>query len=386
MSHSPLEHAYERMKKEGLLNPDPHQSSIIKIFSQFGSSIENKTENKKPKGFFSSLFHFFTRSPIHTIPPSSQGIYLYGGVGRGKSTLMDLFFETVNISQKRRVHFHQFMKEIHEAIKQAREQGVTDPLITVASQLRSHVFLLCFDEFYVNDITDAMILGRLFTALFHQGIVCVMTSNRHPDELYPNGLNRELFLPAIALLKEKMQILCLDNEKDYRLTKHPQEALYLSPPSMEVTHILQNHWNTLTHKASPQVLTIHVYGRPIILEKTAEGVLWIDFKAFFKKALAASDYLEIAQHIHTVILCNVPHLSPENRNEAVRFRLFIDALYEAKRRLIISAETNPDLLYNEGDTAFDFQRTASRLYEMTSQDYFINANMTISPPLLKASH
>jgi cell division protein ZapE len=302
-------------------------------------------------------------------PPG--GLYLWGPVGRGKSMLLDLFFEAAPVKKKRRVHFHEFMLAQHAFLRDARERGVgQDQLIVqMAKHVAAEARLLCFDEIQVTDIADAMILGRLFERLFEEDVVIVATSNRPPDELYKNGLNRQLFLPFIALLKQKLDLIEIAGPQDFRLRQLMAAPVYYAPLGPAADEAMTRAWQRLTAGAAPQSMTLDVSGRALKVEREAAGVAWFSFEELCARPLGAADYLEIAERFHTVLLENIPRLSPSNREEAARFRTLIDALYEAKVKLVASAEAQPQDLYPAGDQSFEFERTASRLMELRSEAY-----------------
>ncbi len=302
-------------------------------------------------------------------PP--QGLYMFGRVGTGKSMLMDLFFAAVALEQKRRVHFHAFMIEVHDRLhrwRQAAKGEKSDPLPEIAQDIAADAWLLCFDEFHVVNIADAMILGRLFEGLFAQGVVVVATSNWPPDRLYEGGLQRERFLPFVALVQQKMDVLELDGGKDYRRDRLKTLPVYHAPLGPTATAALDKAFATLTDGASPQPVTLTVKGRSLSVP-AARGVARLTFEELCTRPLGAEDYLAIARAFHTVILDGVPALGENNRNEARRFMLLIDALYESKTKLVIAAAQPPDRLYPSGDGAEEFRRTASRLMEMRSAEY-----------------
>lgn len=300
-----------------------------------------------------------------------NGLYLWGPVGRGKSLLMDLFFQAAPVKLKRRVHFHEFMLNAHARLRAARAGGAgQDQLIAqVAEQVAKEAHLLCFDEVQVTDIADAMILGRLFERLFAANVVIVATSNRPPDELYKNGLNRQLFLPFIALIKDKLDLVEIAGPRDYRLERLMAAPVYYWPLGPAADEAMDRAWARLTFGASPQAMTLDVGGRALKVEREAAGVARFGFEELCARPLGAADYLEIAERFHTVLLENIPKLTPSMREEAARFRTLVDALYEAKVKLIASAETEPQALYSAGDQSFEFERTASRLMEMRSESY-----------------
>jgi len=296
-----------------------------------------------------------------------KGLYLWGGVGRGKSMLMDMFFDTIQ-APKRRVHFHAFMQEIHAAMHEARKTGVDDALKPVAQKVASDIALLAFDEMQISDITDAMIVGRLFEQLFAAGVIVVTTSNRAPDDLYQNGLNRALFVPFIDLLKQHMLVHHLQSPTDYRQDRLSGSKVYYSPLNSENRQAFDALWQEMAGEEAT-ALTLHVKGREVVLPAYSNGVARVDFWDLCGKPLGAGDYLAIADAVRVLFLENVPSLGRSNFNEAKRFVTLIDALYEAKVRLVISAAAPPDRLYVEGEGTFEFERTASRLVEMQSDGW-----------------
>ena len=315
--------------------------------------------------------------------PAPTGLYLWGGVGRGKSMLMDLFFDLAPVKAKRRVHFHEFMQDVHARIGEWRGlkpgqrkrrpeyvRGVDDdPIPPVARALSRQARLLAFDEFQVTDIADAMILGRLFGRMFEEGVVVVATSNRHPDDLYKQGINRQLFEPFIDLFKTRLDMLPLDGGVDYRLEQLQAAPVYYSPLGPQAEKAMDAAWQRLTQGARPQSCVLLVQGRELKVKREAAGVARFGFADLCARALGAADYLMLASRFHTLLLDDVPVLTSDKRNEAKRFVILIDALYEAKTKLVMSAAAEPDALYPEGDGVFEFERTASRLMEMRSQDY-----------------
>lgn len=298
-----------------------------------------------------------------------RGLYLHGGVGRGKSMLMDAFFAGVQMQHKRRVHFHEFMLDIHDRLHERRKAGRDAPVAEVAGELGRHHWLLCFDEFHVVNIADAMILGRLFTSLFEQGVVVVATSNWPPDRLYENGLNRTRFLPFIELLKQKVDVLALDGPTDYRLDRLGKLPVYLSPANEENERKLETIFSILGdgEEGSPQ--EIDVGSRRLAIERAAGGAALFHFKELCERPLGAADYLALTTRFHSIFLLEVPSLGIEMRNEARRFMTLVDALYERRVMLIMTADAPANELYPEGDGSFEFQRTVSRLMEMQSRDY-----------------
>lgn len=313
--------------------------------------------------------------------PGARGVYLCGGVGRGKSMMMDMFFDAAPTPRKRRAHFHEFMQEVHAGIAQARiaqarNSRAKDPIAQVAQTIANQAWLLCFDEIQVTNITDAMILGRLFEGLFGRGVVLVATSNRLPDALYDNGINRQLFVPFIDLLKSKVDVVTVDGPRDYRLGRRTQASGWFTPLNDATDAAMDAAWHRALAGEGEQQDTLTVQGRELLVRHTGTGVARFSFAQLCGEALGAGDYLAIAQRYTTVLVEDVPILGPENRNEAVRFVTLIDALYEAKTCLLASAAGTPDSLYPKGDGAFEFQRTASRLHEMQSVDYVAAARAT----------
>jgi cell division protein ZapE len=307
-----------------------------------------------------------------------QGLYIYGDVGRGKSMLMDLFFQAAPVERKRRVHFHAFMQEVHAEIFRYRQlpaddpekkAGGDDPIRPAAKKIARSAWLLCFDEMQVSDVADAMILGRLFEKLFQRGVVVVATSNRHPDDLYKGGLNRQLFLPFIALFKDKLDVLHLAASRDYRLQRIARSPVWFSPLSARSTLALDHAWNLLTDDAEGEPAGIELLGRKLTVPCQARGVARFTFGDLCESPLGPADFLAIARSFHTVMIDNIPTLSPAKRNEAKRFVTLVDALYEAKVKLLATAAAPPETLYPEGEGAFEFQRCVSRLNEMQSEDY-----------------
>jgi cell division protein ZapE len=305
-----------------------------------------------------------------------EGLYLFGGVGRGKSMLMDLFFAGAPVAAKRRVHFHEFMLEVHEALHRRRQRGEAgDPIVPLAGELIEQAWLLCFDEFQVTNIADAMLLGRLFGQLFERGLVMVATSNLPPAELYAGGLQRDLFLPFIALLRERLDILELDGTIDHRRARLAGMAVYHTPNGAAAERALADAFARLTDGAPGASATLTVQGRRLLIPRTARGVALFDFASLCERPLGAADYLAIATHYHCVIVADVPRLSPERRDTARRFITLVDALYEHRTHLICSAEAPPDQLYPAGDAALEFRRTASRLVEMQAADYLARPHL-----------
>ena len=301
-----------------------------------------------------------------------KGVYLWGAVGRGKSMLMDLFFEAAPTDAKERVHFHQFMLARHAFLREARasrKEGQDDLIAEMAKAIADETKLLCFDEFQVTDIGDAMILGRLFEHLFARKVVIVATSNRPPDDLYKNGLNRQLFLPFIALIKEKLDIVEIKAARDYRLERLLAAPIYYTPLGPLTEKAMDETWARLTHGAAAKPVALEVQGRKLEVQRAAAGCARFSFEELCDRPLGAADYLELAERFDTLFIDNIPMMTPDRKEAAARFRTLIDALYEGKTKLVCSAAAEPSQLYPEGAQSFEFERTASRLMEMRSKDY-----------------
>ena len=308
---------------------------------------------------------------------SGKGLYVYGDVGRGKTMLMDLFFEASPVVRKRRAHFHEFMADVHERVKVFRQQikdgavADEDPIRLVAAEIAEESWLLCFDEFHVTDIADAMILGRLFTRMFELGVVVVATSNVAPDDLYKGGLNRSLFLPFIATLQRQMNVSRLDARTDFRLEKLEGQKVWYAPADNDASEALDEAWRKLVGSASGVPQELSVKGRRLRVPRAAMGVARFFFNDLCEQPLGASDYLRIAHEFHTVIIDRIPVMQFEQRNAAKRFIILIDTFYDHGVKFIASAATEPDSLYraDDGYEANEFKRTASRLIEMRSRSY-----------------
>jgi cell division protein ZapE len=304
---------------------------------------------------------------VFTPPVPPRGVYFWGGVGRGKSFLMDCFYDSVPYRRKRRIHFHAFMHDIHRQLNELK--GEDDPLLKVAERIASEVRLLCFDEFHVSDIADAMILGRLLDALFARGVVFVMTSNYPPDKLYPNGLQRENFLPTIALIEARTDVLVVDAGIDYRLRTLEQVEIFHHPADADAELTMAKSFAAMAGGAGEKGGEIAVLGRDIPVLRRGNGVIWFDFKTLCGGPRSQNDYLELARDYHTVLLSGIPKMSVSMASEARRFTWLVDIFYDHKVKLIATAECAPESLYTEGTQAGEFFRTVSRLTEMHSRDY-----------------
>ena len=354
-----LTEIYARLCDVGTLRFDAAQNAVLPDLERVRAALEAAASRKK-----ALLGGLFTKAP-EAIP----GLYLWGGVGRGKSMLMDMFHAHVDISAKRRVHFHAFMQEVQAALHQARKTGVDDAIRPVAEHIAGTLRLLCFDEMQITDIADAMIVGRLFQMLFERGVTVVTTSNRAPDDLYMDGLNRPLFLPFIDLLKDRMLVCALESATDYRQHRLVGAKVYFTPAGHAAKAEISRIWAELTGGGGDGPLVLMVKGRAVTVPDHRSGVARAGFWELCGQPLGPADYLAIAGAVRVLILEDIPHLSASNYNEAKRFVTLIDALYEARVRLICSAADEPERLYIEGTGSFEFERTASRLREMQGADW-----------------
>ena len=300
-------------------------------------------------------------------PTPPRGVYFWGGVGRGKSFLMDCFYDAVPYRRKKRIHFHAFMQQIHRDLD--KYKGEPDPMLRIADQIASEVRLLCFDEFHVSDIADAMILGRLLDGLFARGVILVMTSNYPPDRLYPNGLQRENFLPTIALLKRHLDVLEVEAGIDYRLRALDQVEIYHHPADAAAERKMLDYFRMVAGEDGRKGGSIEVLGRAIDTVRRGHGVIWFEFRTLCGGPRSQNDYLEIARGYHTVLLSHVPKMNRDQASEARRFTWLVDVFYDHRVKLIATADCAADALYTEGTQAGEFARTVSRLTEMRSRDY-----------------
>lgn len=362
---------YRELAEEGVIKPDAAQRALTERLDRLNADIGRLRLASKS----SSLGWLFAKSAPKR--GDVRGLYIHGSVGRGKTMLMDFFFRACPAQRKRRVHFNEFMADVHDRIAAHRallkdgKTRETDPIPPVARAVAAEARVLCFDEFSVTDIADAMILSRLFTALFAEGVVLVATSNVVPDDLYRDGLNRSLFLPFLSVLKAHADVVSLDAERDYRLGRLSRLPLYLSPLGTDTDRAMDAIWDELTGGLPAGSAALAVKGRQIHVPAAALGCARFSFADLCEAPLGARDYLAIARAYHTVVLEWVPVLGPTRRNEAKRFIALIDTLYDTHRKLVVSADAEPDALYQgrTGTEAFEFARTASRLVEMRSEDW-----------------
>ena len=360
--------AYAALLAAGELHPDPAQERAVAALGRLEISAETRP------GFLQRL--------VGKRSKACDGVYLWGGVGRGKSMLMDLAFDHIALAPKRRVHFHAFMLETHQRLREARMREDGDPIEDVAEAIAAEARLLAFDEIMVDNPADAMILSRLFGKLLERGIKVVTTSNRPPADLYKNGLNRELFMPFIDLIAQRMEVVAIDGPTDYRLDRLAGVQVWHMPNGAEATAALSSAFFQLTDypvedraKVPSEELAV-AGGRTLHVPKSLKGVAVFSFKRLCGEARGAADYLAIAQRFHTVFIVGIPVMSKAMRNEAARFVTLIDALYEHRVKLLAAADAEPSALYPKGDGSFEFARTASRLEEMRSAEYLAEGHGT----------
>jgi cell division protein ZapE len=348
---------YRALAAAGVVEADPAQSAVVARLDELARALRHW---RRRNGFAALLSR---------PEPAPKGLYIFGSVGRGKTMLMDLFFETATYRYKRRAHFHEFMADVHERIAEARKNDPGDPIPKVAAAIAGRTALLCFDEMHITDIADAMIVGRLFAALFEAQVVVVTTSNVAPHDLYRNGLNRALFLPFIRLLEENMDVVELLAAKDYRLEKLAGRPLYFTPADARAKAEMDRIWAELTGGQAGAPLALEVKGRKLKVPQAAMGVARFTFAELCEQPLGTVDYLALAHKFHTLMVDAIPVLAPAQRDVARRFVNLIDTLYDARVGLVVSAAAEPGGLYPAGDVHFLFERTASRLVEMRSQAY-----------------
>ncbi|TIT07803.1 MAG: cell division protein ZapE [Mesorhizobium sp.] len=370
-THATVRQRYDHLVQSGAVERDPAQEHIVAALDRLIDEISAKRLAQKS----SALGWLFAakRQPREPV----KGLYIHGSVGRGKTMLMDMFFELLPVRRKRRVHFNDFMADVQDRIqkhRQARKEGTVredDPIPPVARALADEAWVLCFDEFSVTDIADAMILSRLFSALFADGVVLVATSNVAPENLYRDGLNRQLFLPFISLLERNAHVMTLDADKDYRQEKLNRQPVYVTPDDAAAERALDEAWQAMTHGQPTAEVMLTLKGRQLVVPRAAGDAARFSFADLCEKPLGARDYLAIAGRFSTVFIDHVPVLGEGKRNEAKRFILLIDTLYDHHMRLVMSAVAPPEGLYTakRGTEVFEFERTASRLVEMQSRDW-----------------
>ena len=370
--------AYRNLVSEGALAPDAAQRLAAERLQDLWVKLRGYDPPPRPASG-GLLFRLLRRRGAEGVPDDHpNGLYLVGEVGRGKSMLMDLFFGLAQVGRRRRIHFHRFMQEVHARIhawKMANPEG-SDPIPPLADRIAAEAALLCFDEFQVNDIADAMILGRLFTALFDRGVVMVATSNTAPGDLFRGRPGRDAFLGFIALLQERLDVLVLGGERDFRRARLRGGAVWHVPADARAERALDQAFRQLTGGVPAAPDRLLVMGRALAVPLAAAGVARFDFSALCGTALGAGDYLSLATHFHALVLDEVPRLSPDNYDEARRFIVLVDALYDHRVKLVASADAVPDQLYRRGEGAQAFERTASRLEEMQSHEYLTLAHLT----------
>jgi cell division protein ZapE len=352
---------YQQRIAAGQIKPDPAQAEVMRVLDDLAAQLSAVPQQKNV------LQNLFGKK---TPPP--KGVYIYGGVGRGKSMLMDLFYECAPVVKKRRVHFHAFMQELHHEMHLGRQQhvqAVDDALIAFARQVARQAKLLCFDEFHVVDVADAMLLGRLFHALWDLGVVILATSNWAPDTLYKDGLQRYRFLPFIAELKQRLTICHLQSETDYRLARLRGFPVYYFPLGPHADAQMEHLFHDLIQGAELMPLELALPGRLWLIRRAAKGMVWLDYADVCAEARGAVDYLALADAAQVVFLNNVPIFTADMRNEVKRFMTLVDILYEKHVRMVIAAEAQPQQLYPKGLHSFEFDRTISRLMEMQSPEY-----------------
>ena len=356
---------YEDILKQSAYLVDAAQKQSIVLLDDLYEAIIRRDTSDVSNWWLKFLFH---KKPLDPV----RGLYFWGGVGRGKTFLMDIFYQCLPIKEKKRAHYHQFMNELHQALKQARD--IENPLETIARKLATQFSVLCLDEFVITDIADAMIMSGLLEALFAQGVVLVTTSNSPPQNLYHDGLQRDRFLPAIELINQHCQINNLDGGQDYRLKGLEQTHLYTVPHSQAALDQIQRYVSEHVNPLQPQIHQLNINNRQLEFRFCAEDTIWFDFEQLCKTNRSQDDYLELARLFNTLILTDIGEMSSLNDDVARRFVLLIDVLYDHQVVFICSASVKPDQLYQGKRLAFEFERTSSRLIEMQSQQYLAQAH------------
>lgn len=369
----PLLSRYDALVASGAMERDAAQVAAVGKLDALARRLTEPKGANSARCFAARVLEWLRRGRQCDCVP--RGLYIWGLVGRGKTTLMDLFFDALDVEAKRRAHFHAFMADVHARLHRARRMAEADPVARVASDIARETRVLCFDEFSVTDIADATILSRLFAALFAQGVIVVATSNVEPARLYEGGRNRDLFLPFIALLQERLDVLRLDARTDFRLEKDSLREVFFTPNGESSRHAIDALFRSLTGVAEGAPITLRVGSRDLYIPEAARRVARFQFEDICSRPLGASDYLALGERFDTIIVENAPAMNFDRRNEAKRFITLVDILYEKKVRLILSAEKEADELYHAptGHEAQEFQRTASRLIEMRSEEYLRSA-------------
>lgn len=352
---TPIDYYYQKCQ-EGVISEDPEQLAALQVLQRIYDDLLIEYRHR------TNILSYFRK------PHLVKGLYVWGGVGIGKTFLMDCFFHSLPVANKMRMHFYSFMQRIHNDL--TKHQGEKDPLQAIAKQLAKEVMVLCFDEFHVSDITDAMLLGRLFQALFAQGVCLVTTSNTAPDKLYKNGLQREQFLPAIALIKLNTEVVHITTAIDYRLRHLKEAGVFYTPLDETARQNMEKSFHELTQGEQAETTPISIHHRLISVRKRAGKTIWFDFSEICSVPRSQRDYLAIAEQFDTVFISDIPVISPKDRDKICLFISLVDVFYDARTRLVISAAEPIDTLYNQGYMILEYTRTHSRLLEMQSTDYF----------------
>lgn len=357
-----VECVHQRASQLGIVLDEAQQHAVDRLQRLYDSLLESESGKSR-------LLHKLFGRKQHYV----RGLYLWGGVGRGKSFLMDVFFSSVPLEHKKRVHFHRFMQDVHAELDTIKHHA--DPLVIVAQRIAQQASLICFDEFHVSDIADAMLLGRLLRELLQQGVVLVATSNHKPEELYMHGLQRSRFLPAIALLKERLDVVEIDAGIDYRLRMLERVRVYHLPLDEAAEANLAAAFSSLAGGEGDSQVSLEIEGRQIVTTRTAPGVVWFEFQSICGAPRGQADYIEIARRFHTVLISRIPKMTPEQAAEARRFTWLVDEFYDRRVKLIVSAQVPPQELYLGGPHAEEFGRTISRLTEMQTRQYLAQPHL-----------